>query len=217
MAKEPKMIYCKKCGTQFNKKCNRCPQCGKRNRKPFYLRGWFIVVVIVLLGTIFMKANRTPEKESDRTFSYSPLATTESKQEIPVIPVSTEPTNTQDSYTEESAEPTTIYTEPTFIETEPTTTPTEAVILINGMRPEFKEAMDAYEEFYDEYCDFMKKYQENPTDFTLLADYAKFLAKAEEMDRKFEKWDDSELNNAELKYYLDVNNRVMQKLVDVMN
>lgn len=28
--------------------------------------------------------------------------------------------------------------------------------LVNGMRPEFKEAMDSYEAFYDEYCAFKK-------------------------------------------------------------
>lgn len=33
-----------------------------------------------------------------------------------------------------------------------------------GLRPEFKEAMDAYEDFYGEYCDFMVKYKENPSD-----------------------------------------------------
>ncbi len=32
--------------------------------------------------------------------------------------------------------------------------------LVNGMRPKFKEAMDSYEAFYDEYCTFMKKYND---------------------------------------------------------
>lgn len=36
--------------------------------------------------------------------------------------------------------------------------------LVDGMRPEFKEEMDNYEAFYDEYCDIMKKYVENPSD-----------------------------------------------------
>lgn len=87
--------------------------------------------------------------------------------------------------------------------------------LIDGMRPEFKEAMDAYEAFYTEYCEFMKEYSENPTDLTLLAKYADMLVKAEEMNEAFEEWDESELSNEELKYYLDVYNRVMKMLVDV--
>ena len=84
------------------------------------------------------------------------------------------------------------------------------------MRPEFKEAMDAYEAFYDEYCAFMVKYTQNPTDFNLLMQYAGMLTKLGEMDEAFNQWDQEELNNAELKYYLEVNSRVMQKMVDIM-
>lgn len=88
--------------------------------------------------------------------------------------------------------------------------------LVDGLRPEFKEAMDSYEAFYTEYCDFMKKFSENPTDLTLLAKYGDMLAKATEMNEAFEAWDENELNTEELKYYLDVNTRVMQKMVDIV-
>ena len=87
--------------------------------------------------------------------------------------------------------------------------------LVNGLRPDFKEAMDAYEAFYDEYCEFMESYKENPTDMTLIVKYGELLVEMEKMNEAFEAWDEDELNDAELKYYLEVNNRVMQKLVDV--
>lgn len=87
--------------------------------------------------------------------------------------------------------------------------------LVDGMRPEFKEAMDSYEAFYDEYCDIMKKYAENPSDMKLLADYTDMLTKAAEMAEKFDAWENSDMNSAELKYYLDVNNSVTQKLLEV--
>ncbi len=85
----------------------------------------------------------------------------------------------------------------------------------DGIRQEFKEAMDSYEAFYTEYCDFMESYSENPADLTLLTQYADMLAKAEEMNEAFEAWDEDDLSSEELKYYLDVNNRVMKMLVDV--
>lgn len=85
----------------------------------------------------------------------------------------------------------------------------------DGIRTEFKDAMDSYEAFYTEYCEFMKEYSENPTDLTLLAKYADMLIKAEEMNEAFEAWDEDELSTEELKYYLDVNNRVMKMLLDV--
>lgn len=84
----------------------------------------------------------------------------------------------------------------------------------NELRTDFIEAMDAYEAFYDEYCELLVEYNENPMDLTLLGKYTDMLNKASEMDEKFEAWDEDELNDAELKYYLDVNNRVMKKLLD---
>ena len=98
----------------------------------------------------------------------------------------------------------------------PTTESGEGSKLIDGLRPEFKEAMDAYEDFYGEYCDFMVKYKENTSDLALLVEYADIMERAVEMDEAFQAWEDEDLNNEELKYYLEVNNRVMQMLVDVM-
>ena len=87
--------------------------------------------------------------------------------------------------------------------------------LIDGMRPEFKEAMDAYESFYKEYCELLRKYTQNPTDFSILGQYTNMLTKIDEVDKAFKKWDQSDLNSEELKYYLDVNNRVLKMMVDI--
>ena len=87
--------------------------------------------------------------------------------------------------------------------------------LVDGMRPEFKESMDSYEAFYEEYCDFMKAYNENSSDVKLIAKYAKMLKKAQDVDEKFEEWEDGDLNDAELKYYIEVQGRVSQKLLEV--
>lgn len=99
----------------------------------------------------------------------------------------------------------------------PATIPESTEPLVDGMRPEFKEAMDTYEAFYNEYCDFLSKYVQNPTDFSLLSQYAGMLSKAGEMDAAFKKWDEDDLNSAELQYYLEVNSRVLQKLAGVMS
>lgn len=87
--------------------------------------------------------------------------------------------------------------------------------LVDGMRPEFKEAMDSYEAFYVEYCDFMKKYAENPTDLGLLAEYSDMVEELAEMDNKFAAWDDGTMNNAELQYYAVVNGRVTKMLLEI--
>lgn len=87
--------------------------------------------------------------------------------------------------------------------------------LVDGMRPEFKEAMDSYEAFYDKYCDFMKKYNENPTDLELITQYTGMLQELTDMETKFAAWQGEDLNTAELKYYTEVTTRVTQKLLDV--
>lgn len=84
------------------------------------------------------------------------------------------------------------------------------------MRPEFKEAMDSYEEFMNEYCDFMKKYsQSDGTDIGILADYMDYMNRYAQLAEDFEAWDDSEMNPAETAYYIEVQNRINQKLLEV--
>lgn len=146
------------------------------------------------------KAMQEAETKSPETTAPATEATTE-----PTVEATTEPTTAPT--TEATTEPTTEAT---------TVPPTEATAeLIDGMRPEFKEAMDAYEAFYKEYCELLKKCTANPTDFSILGQYANMLTKADEVDKAFKKWDESDLNSEELKYYLDVNNRVLKMMVDV--
>lgn len=84
----------------------------------------------------------------------------------------------------------------------------------NGLRKEFKDAMDSYEAFYDEYCTFLKKYKANPTDLSLLSQYVTMMQKLADMDALFNKWETSDLNDAEIKYFLEVQARVLKKLAN---
>ncbi len=107
----------------------------------------------------------------------------------------------------------TIEVEEEMVETpEPTPTPTPES---SGIRKEFKDAMDSYEEFMDEYVIFMEKYKANPNDMSLLMDYASYVGKYSDMVDKFDKWEDEDLNNEELAYYLEVSSRVTSKLLKV--
>ena len=115
---------------------------------------------------------------------------------------------------ETSAPETTPGTDESLSASSSETTPGTTTELVDGMRPEFKEAMDSYEGFYDEYCAFMKQYSANPTDLTLLGKYIDMLTKLSEMDEKFEAWESTDMNDAELKYYLEVNSRIAAKLLD---
>ena len=86
--------------------------------------------------------------------------------------------------------------------------------LVNGMRKDFKEAMDSYEAFMNEYVAFMKKYNANPNDPTLMADYARYMSKYADACEKFNKWESAAMNDAETAYYIDVQARVSKKLLE---
>ena len=82
----------------------------------------------------------------------------------------------------------------------------------DDLDPEFKEMMDSYEAFFDEYIAFMEKYKENPTDMSLLSELSDMLTKEAEMLKEMEGLDQSEMSAAELAYYLEVTGRIYEKL-----
>lgn len=84
-----------------------------------------------------------------------------------------------------------------------------------GIDGDFKAAMDSYEEFMDGYVEFMKDYNDNPTDIGLIAEYAKFIGEYAEFTKEFSEWQDADLNTEEIKYYLEVQNRVTQKMLEI--
>ena len=76
--------------------------------------------------------------------------------------------------------------------------------------------MDSYESFMNKYVDFMKKYKEaNGADLSLISDYAKYMSEYSDMVDKFDEWEDEDMNNEELAYYIDVQARVSKKLLEV--
>ena len=192
MSKRNKMIMCKTCNNPMAAKAKICPSCGAKNKKPIYKRGWFIVLAIILVLGVAGSVDGGNKNKSERIEIKKPEEVSET----------TPPNSTIDASEDLPAR-------------EPETVSDTTTELVNGMRPEFKEAMDSYEAFYDEYCAFMKEYSDNPTDVTLLSKYANMLTKLAEMDSKFEAWDSENLNDAELKYYLEVSNRITSKLLDI--
>lgn len=83
----------------------------------------------------------------------------------------------------------------------------------NEIRAEFKEAMDSYEAFIDDYVTIMKKYKaSNGTDTSILTDYSTYMSKYSELSQKIQKWSSESLNDAELSYYTEVLSRVSQKI-----
>ena len=219
-------MICKHCGTEFQGKF--CPECGTKaepetpmlpevetseqkseqkpmekpvkKKKPIYRRWWFWVIVILLVlsrGCGGKKNRQVPKETVSRPVITEPVKPVQPE----ILPETTQPTETT---LEETTEP------------EVTTVPEITSVSENTIRPEFKKAMDAYEEFYDEYCDLMAQYAKNPSNLSLLGKYGQMMTKMAEVDAAFEKWNDADMTTAEAAYYLEVNGRVLQKLAKIM-
>lgn len=91
----------------------------------------------------------------------------------------------------------------------------ESTTTSTGLRSEFKNAMDSYEAFIDEYVDLVKNYNSDPTNMTLLSKYTSYLEKYSKYSDDFDKWNDNDLNNEELKYYMEVQSRTIKKLSEI--
>lgn len=88
--------------------------------------------------------------------------------------------------------------------------------LVDGMRPEFKEAVDSYVEFMDAYVEFVEKYQaEDSPDAEMLKDYADYVSKLSEVNDKFDALDDGDMNDAESTYYINAQLDINKKLLEL--
>ena len=101
-------------------------------------------------------------------------------------------------------------------EAEPADAPEEASDADSGvLSPEFKRTMDEYEAWFDHYCEVMKKYQDNPSDLELMSEVTDLLSEETTMLEQMEDMDQSEMNSAELAYYIEVTARIEKKLLEV--
>lgn len=209
------MTYCNKCGAELQEGARFCPACGvgippasdsgqdawsdlpdrstaqrqTARRKPIYKRWWFWVLILVAVSSIVRRHGLqiTPTERPGR-------------DEPAVI-------TTPDLVTPSTQDP------GTASELEPTVPATEE----DEVRLEVKEFLDSYEAFMDEYMAFMQKYSNaDPSELaTMMADYYAMMSRYAEFAEKIDAIEEDELTNAELSYYLEVLNRVNQKLLQV--
>lgn len=78
----------------------------------------------------------------------------------------------------------------------------------------FKETMDEYETFMDDYIAFMKKYEKSDNVAAMMVDYASMMDKYAKWASKIEKIDEGELSESDYAYYVKVQARVTEKLAE---
>lgn len=101
-------------------------------------------------------------------------------------------------------------------ESEPETPAAEApAASASSSSSDVREALDAYEAFMNEYCDFMEKYAADGHPVSMLADYGTMMTKYADAMAKFDAIDESSLSAEDDAYYLEVQGRVLQRLAAV--
>ena len=91
------------------------------------------------------------------------------------------------------------------------TAPVKAAV--SGIRPEFKEAMDSYEAFFDEYVEIMEAFKQNPSSMEVLAKYADYMGRYADMMAKLDEVGKEDMSKEESAYYIEVMARIEAKLL----
>lgn len=157
----------------------------------------FIIIAIVLLAVLkacFGKDDKQEPKQSEPQVvekQEEPKLVEEQPQEV--VEVEQEPE----------------------IEVQEDPTIEEEAVDQNGIRPEFQKSMESYEAFFDEYIEFMNAFKQDSTSLSMLTKYAEFMAKYEKAMTEMDNIDESELNDAENKLFLETQLRINNKLTEV--
>lgn len=85
----------------------------------------------------------------------------------------------------------------------------------SGIRPEFQESMDQYLEFFRKYAEFMKTYSESDDPISMLNEYSEIMSQYTDTMESFDAFEDTEMNDAELKLYLETSAEIQKLLLSV--
>lgn len=79
----------------------------------------------------------------------------------------------------------------------------------------FKDMMNSYEKFIDEYIAFMKKYKNSSDTAAMIEDYSNYIDRLSDFSNKIDALDKDELSTEDYKYYIEVTTRVKKKLASI--
>ncbi|MDM8300214.1 DUF6591 domain-containing protein [Collinsella tanakaei] len=93
--------------------------------------------------------------------------------------------------------------------------PASSEATASGVSNDFKASMDEYEAYFDEYVEFMKAYNEDPTSLELIAKYGDMMKQYSETMEAMDAIDEDSLSPEDQAYFIEVQTRINQKLLEV--
>ncbi len=85
-----------------------------------------------------------------------------------------------------------------------------------GLSSSLKEFLDNYEATMNGYCDFMETYNNSDDYMSMMGDYMNWLSQYTDMLNQFGALDTSTFSDEDWAYYLEVQNRVNNRLISVI-
>lgn len=95
-------------------------------------------------------------------------------------------------------------------------TKSEPVQEDDGVTPSVKAALDEYETFMNQYCDFMEEYIGSGYSVNMMSNYSKFLSQYNKVSSKFRAIDTTTFTAADSAYYAEVVARTTERLSKIL-
>ena len=87
---------------------------------------------------------------------------------------------------------------------------------VDGVTPEFKEAMDSYGAFFDEYVAIMKEYRESGNPASMMAEYGTYMQQYTETMSAISEIDKDTLSEADALYLAEVSGCIATKTAGLL-
>ena len=71
MLMKKKMKKCKTCGQEIARKAKICPHCGAKNKKPFYKRVFFWLILLILTAAVAIYGLWVTNPQLLRTYGWT--------------------------------------------------------------------------------------------------------------------------------------------------
>lgn len=186
-----KLVRCKKCGAEIFKGAKICPQCGAKNKKPFWS---VILIIIILLVAFFMIKNKMKNKVADNDYKKTLSAINSvadkigsSNSDSSSEKISSTDANKKDTSKKKS----------------------EKKDSSDKENTSFKEWVDTYEQFMNEYYDFLDDYKKDPT--RLMTKYWDYMTKYGELLDASNNLDESDYSLEDWAYYMAALDRILKR------
>ena len=99
-----KLINCKSCNHEIAKSAKVCPNCGAKNKKPFFKRVWFwILVIFVLAGLAGGSDDETKENDKKSEIKIEDSSSVIEKETAEVVLENAKPVEEEELETESSS------------------------------------------------------------------------------------------------------------------